>query len=453
MAGFLHILLIITAINAVCCENKKNVLFIMSDDLRPELGCYDGPDAPSPVHPAMYTPNLDKLAARSLVFKRAYSQMAVCSPSRSSLLTGRRPDTVRTYTQSVYFREVTANFTTLPEYFKKNGYITAGLGKIFHPGTSSGDDDPPSWTEPYYHSPNFYLYQYYRSQGDGKLSWTAIPTTIRDRLPLPDEQIATEAVKQLEEYAGQDKPFFLAVGFQKPHLPFVFPAEFLQYYPPQVIEFPPNPYAPDGMPPIAWYNFIETGNFATSVEIKYANYTGEINTTMADLNVLNLRRAYYGCVSYIDSLVGQLLDKVKELGLEDNTVVSFIGDHGYAIGENGEWMKETNFEIANKIPMMVHVPGKTDDGIITHKLVEAIDLYPTLVEAAGFPSLPLCPENASISTPTCSEGTSLMPLVSDPTGEWKSAVFSQIERVAGDQAGARQETNAMGYSIKTNKFR
>ncbi len=455
MARVLFIRLIVILASIFNSEGKKNVLFIMSDDLRPELGCYDGPDAPSPVHPRMYTPNIDKLAAKSLVLKRAYAQFPSCSPSRTSLLTARRPATTQIYSIGAYFREGSANLTTLPEYFKQNGYITSGLGKIFHAGKSSGGDDPPSWTEPYFHAPNYNLYQYTKTPGEGVLSWTAIPTTIREKNPLPDEQIATEAINQLEKYAAQDKPFFLAVGFQKPHLPFVFPAEFLKHYPPEVIELPPNMYAPVGMPAIAWHNFIKFGIMSKSVAIKHSNYTGEINTTMDDLTVLSLRRAYYSCVSYIDSLVGRLLDKVKELGLANDTVVSFMGDHGFAIGENGEWKKLTNFEISTRIPMMVHVPGKTDGGIVTHKLVEALDMFPTLVDAAGLPSLALCPSGStSISTHLCSEGNSLMPLMSNQTIAWKSAAFSQIPSNSDGLPVTSQPENidAMGYSVRTNKF-
>ena len=337
------------------------------------------------------------------------------------------------------------------------------MGKIFHPGASSGGDDPQSWTEPYYHAPNYKLWQYFSRPGQGlpslegigQPSWTAVPTAIREKEPLPDEQIAAEAVKRLEELAEQDKPFFLAVGFYKPHLPFVFPAEFLQHYPAQVVELPPNHYAPDGMPTIAWHNTITVGLIGRSVEVKHSNYSGNINTTMADMNVLNLQRAYYACSSYIDSLVGQLLNKLEEVSLANNTVVSFLGDHGFHLGENGEWKKQTNFEVATRVPMMVHIPGKTDQGIVTHKLTEAIDIFPTIVYAAGLPPVSLCPENASVSLSLCSEGTSLMPLINDSTNPWKAAVFSQVTRAtkALDEEVVTETLDAMGYSLRTNQFR
>ncbi len=447
---------------------QLNVLFLISDDLRPELGCYDGEDAPSQVHPKMHTPNLDKLAGKSLLLKKAYVQQALCSPSRTSFLTGRRPDTTHVYTIGPYFRNITGNFTTLPEYFKQQGYITAGLGKVFHPGQASGCDDPPSWTEPYYHAPNYEIWQEEKSQASQ--SWISVPTTVQTKEPLPDQQIATEASEGLETYARQNKPFFMAVGFHKPHLPFVFPSEFIRYYPSESVQLPLNPYAPIKMPEIAWHNYITEGLLGKCDDIEPSNYTGSMNTSMADNTVVNLRRAYYSSVSYIDSLVGQVMDKLDELGLANQTIITFLGDHGWQLGEHGEWCKQTNFELATRIPMMVHVPGKTDQGIMTDKLVEAVDLYPTIVEAAGLPPLPLCPMNRSTRTMLCREGNSLMPIITNQSDAWKTAVFSQFPRKLPDtEMNSTLYSNyydttdedwdlegngkAMGYSIRTKHFR
>ncbi len=174
------------------------------------------------------------------------------------------------------------------------------------------------------------------------------------------------------------------------------------------------------MPHIAWYNYLNSGLLGKSVDIKHSSAklkgNGKVNgTQMDDLTVLNLRRAYYASISYIDHLVGQILGKLKELGLEQSTVVSLLGDHGISLGENGHWTKVTNFDTTTRAPMMVHVPGKTDRGVETHKLVELVDLFPTIIDAAGLPPVPICPEDTSVSTPLCSEGTSLMPLITDPT--------------------------------------
>ena len=168
---------------------------------------------------------------------------------RTSFLTGRRPDTTHVYDLYNYFRDAGGNFTTLPEYFKQNGYITAGFGKVFHPGHASGGDDPPSWTEPYYHAPN--LDTWSSNSPAGSASWLDVTNTVTEKLPLPDDQIAESAIKYLDKLTGK-QPFFVAVGFHKPHLPFVFPAEFIQHYPPEKVQLPPNPYAPVDMPPIAW---------------------------------------------------------------------------------------------------------------------------------------------------------------------------------------------------------
>ncbi len=280
---------------------RLNVLFLISDDLRPELGCYNGPDATSPVHPKMHTPNLDKLASRSLLLTRAYSQIALCSPSRTSFLTGRRPDTTHVYDIGPHFRKVGGNFVTLPEYFKQRGYVTASVGKVFHKGLKSNLNDPQSWTEPSYYAPN------YRKYREIPESWRAVSKKAQIRNPLPDQQITQAAIKRLERYSKQKKPFFLAVGLRKPHMPFVFPEEFKKFYPQEAVHLPPNPYAPAGMPPIAWNNYMH-GSFGKYKDIvKHGDNAGNINGTLPKRTVLELRRAYYSCVSYMDSLVGNIL--------------------------------------------------------------------------------------------------------------------------------------------------
>ena len=423
--------------------NKMNVLFLVADDMRPELGCYDGQDAPSHVHPKMYTPNLDKLASRSLLLKRAYVQQAVCSPSRTSFLTSRRPDTTHVYDLYNYFRDVGGNYTTLPEYFKYHGYVTAGFGKVFHPGHASGHDDPPSWTEPFYHAPNLELWSSVSKQASA--SWLDVPKSVTDKEPLPDNQLAESAMNFLDKVSG--KPFFVAVGFHKPHLPFVFPAEFIKHYPPENVHLPPNPYAPVDMPPIAWHNYYTGTQIGRYTDTAYSNATGKINTTMDDVLVLNLRRAYYSAISYTDSLVGKVVEKIDQLGLSSRTIIPFLGDHGWQLGEHGEWCKQTNFELATHTPMMLHIPGKTEKGIEMEKLTEMVDLYPTIVEAAGLPPLDLCPEGNTTKVNLCREGTSMMSLIDNATAPWKTAAFSQYPRTApnGD--------SVMGYTMRTDQFR
>lgn len=414
------------------CFGKKNVLFLVADDMRPQLGAYRGKYYPAPVSPKMHTPNLDALAARSLLLERAYVQEALCSPSRTSLLTGRRPDTTHIYTIGPYFRKVGGNFTTLPEYFKVNGYTSVGMGKVFHPGKASGGDDPISWSEPYFHG---------EANFEGKnFSWAAIPDELLRNQTLRDQQIADHAIKTLKRLApaarSGKQPFFIAVGFHKPHLPFVFPKSFLQYYP--SVKLPDNPYAPVDMPDVAWYDY---GGLRGYKDIHDLHASGKINTTLPDQTVLSLRRAYYSALTFTDSLIGKVLAELDNLGLSNETIVSFWGDHGYQLGEHGEWCKQTNFELATHAPMMIHIPGKTDKGIRTSQLTEFVDLFPTLVEATGLTSLPLCPVN-STDVQLCREGSSLLPLISHPETPIKMGSFSQYPR-----------EGYMGYSIRTDAYR
>lgn len=420
---------------------KKNVLFFVSDDMRPEITCYHGKDFPSPVHPSMHTPNLDALASKSLLLKRAYVQQAVCAPSRTSLLTGRRPDTTHVYDLVHNWREVGGNFTTIPQFFKQNGYITAGMGKIFHPGSSSAHDDPISWSLPYFHAHNY-------GWETTRRSWAAIPDDLLIEKPLLDFQIAQKALKTMELFAKggahEGTPFFIGVGFHRPHLPFVFPESFLSYYPQEKIRLPDNPYAPVNMPEVAWINY-ETEELNAYKDQRALNCSGKINSTLPDDDVLALRRGYYSALSWTDHLIGVVMTQLRGLGFENDTIVSFWGDHGWQLGEHGEWCKHTNFEVATHAPMMVRVPGLTDNGVVTEGLTEFVDLFPTLVEAADFGTMPLCPE-VSKDTEFCREGDSLVPLMKDPTAPWKKVVFSQYPRV-------RNGTQIMGYTLRTDQFR
>ncbi|KAK6172188.1 hypothetical protein SNE40_015904 [Patella caerulea] len=431
---------LLLSLSVILVHCRRNVLFLVSDDMRPELPIYYGPDFPTPVHPPMHSPNLDMLASKSLLLKRAYVQQAVCSPSRTSLLTGRRPDTTHVYDLVKYFRNVGGNFTTIPEYFKQQGYRSIGMGKIFHPGRASGHDDPISWTEPYFHAPNLGLY------GTRNHSWRAVPRSEYEVQPLPDTQLADNAIKVLRDVApaarSGGKNFFVAVGFHKPHLPFIFPEDFLASYPTESIHLPDNEFAPVNMPEVAWSGY---GELRAYLDILKLNASGNPNTSLPNDVVMNLRRAYYSALSHTDNELGRVLQELENLGLANDTIISFWGDHGWQLGEHGEWCKHTNFEDAVHAPMMIHVPGVTDKGLVTERLTEFVDLFPTLVEAAELEPLPLCPENSD-QIGLCREGTSLMPLMRDPTMEWKEAVFSQYPR-------SKNGLSIMGYSIRTDQYR
>ena len=423
------------------CLGRMNVLFLVADDLRVQLGSYYGKYFASSVYPPMHTPNIDKLAAKSFLLKRAYVQQAVCAPSRTSLLTGRRPDTTHVYDLNQYWRVVGGNFTTIPQYFKNHGYHTVGMGKIFHGGASSGHDDPVSWSRHFYHAKR----STWELSGN---SWQAVPDAQMKIDPLIDEQLANHAITVLNHVAPAAKrghhPFFVAVGFHKPHLPFVFPSSMLQYYPENNISLPNNPYVPHNMPHVAWSNYPELFQFH---DIQALHLTGAINSTLPNDKIKELRRAYYSAVSWTDSLVGRVLDELERLGLADNTIISFIGDHGWHLGEHAEWCKQTNFEIATHAPMMIRIPGLTDSGIVTEELAEFVDLFPTLVEAAGLPHMPLCPDDSS-KIELCREGSSLISLMQNPNAPWKNASFSQYPRTLH-----RNGAHVMGYTMKTDKYR
>ena len=301
---------------------------IAVDDLRPQISCLDAPGTVRPTV-GMSTPHICNLANNSLVALRSQVAMATCSPSRTALLTGRHTQATHVWDLKNYFRDTTGNFTTIPQYFKESGYKTAGMGKIFHPGEASGggacavcrgaDDADYSWTEPYYHGVDQWA--------DGN-AWRAVPASEAAEKPLQDSQTLAHAKATLKLVAADHaksprQPWFVAVGFHKPHLPFVFPDTFLEKYPAESIQLPPNPYAPVGMPDVAWQSYGETRNYA---DIKKLNATGAINTTLPDTTVKELRRAYYAAVSYTDDNVGQLLQALEDEGLADDTVVVFWGD-------------------------------------------------------------------------------------------------------------------------------
>ena len=315
---------------------RKNVLLLICDDLRPELASYYGKDFPSPVHPPIHSPNTDALARKSLLLKRAYVQQAVCSPSRTSFLTGRRPDTTHVYDSRTYFRNAGGNFTTIPQYFKQHGYRTFGMGKVFHDRVlASNYDDPPSWTEQYFHAPNF---DYWQSHDK---SWIVVPEEKWREKPLPDEQIADHAISTLRGVAKDAKTgkrnFFVAVGFRKPHLPFVFPDSMLKFYPVDSIRLPDNEYVPQNMPEVAWIDYKEITNYK---DVGKLNVTRKINTTLPASVVKGLRRAYYCALTWSDLQVGRVLRALEELELENDTIVSFLGDHGWHLGEHGTWGKK-----------------------------------------------------------------------------------------------------------------
>jgi len=447
----LHIVLIVLALrvqsallDTVNEQKNKNVLFIAVDDLRPNIGPYRNVEMGFKM-PKIKTPNLDRFSESSMVFERAYSQQAVCSPSRTSMLTSRRPDTTHVINLDAYFRSVGANVTTMPQLFKQNGYRSINIGKIFHPlRPLSIRDDPPSWDE------------IIHPQGgwpgpDHHVSWRAVTPEMEASQQMTDTLQTFEAIKKLEEFVDQEKtggqPFFLGLGFHRPHLPFYVPQEFLDLYPESEIDLPDNAFAAANMPEIGWSAFGELRSYGdTSNEALDDPSLGQFNTSLPDFKTKELRRAYYGSVSYVDAQIGKVLDALQELGLEENTIVVVWGDHGWQLGEHNEWCKHTNFEIAARVPLLIKVPGLTDGGSRTSQLVESVDIFPTLVEAAGINSLSLCPTEGSDSVQLCTEGSSLMPLITQRQKgtTWKSSVFWQYPKGGSWSENVRK---CMGYSV------
>ena len=415
-------------------SDTMNVLLIMTDDMRPQLESYQGEDFPTPyMNRKMYTPNLDQLAESSLLLKRAYVQYSLCGPSRTSMLTSRRPDTTRIFGNNNYWRVTGGNFTTLPQYFKERGYVTKGFGKIFHRGKSSNKNDPISWTERYYMPP--YTDNHYLPKGESGAGWKAVSAKERQKVPLSDEYSVLEVNKHLTDIADDAiagrRRFFYAVGFKKPHLSLICPEEHYNLYPLEQEEL----YMPDKQ----W----QTPSVKSTVDMgENEGATAEHLRVIPDEVIRHLRRGYFACISFIDSLVGKVVKQLERVGLSNNTVVVFAADHGYHLGENDHWGKVSNYERATHVPMMIRVPGRTDSGVSTRSMVEAIDLYPTIVEAAGLKKMKSCP-NRSAKTRTCTDGKSMMHLADNPDAMHKKVVYSQI--ASGGQF--------MSYTLRTERYR
>ncbi len=378
---------------------KYNVLFIAFDDLRPELGCYSVP--------GVIAPNIDKLAGQGLVFDRAYCQQALCCPSRSSLLTGLRPDTTRVWDLETHFRAAVPDVVTLPQCFKQHGYDVRNVGKIFHHGGPL--DDPPSWSAP-------------RFDPDHTTKYNNVPALqprdVADN-ELPDGKVADRAVTILNEV--KDKPFFLAIGFRKPHLPFEAPRKYFEMYNEQDLQTASNPFPPSNVPPLA---------MRLNSELK--RYQLPDAGSLTPEQSREMIHGYRAATTYADAMLGKVLDELERLQLREKTIIILWGDHGYHLGEHDLWCKHSNFEVATRSPLIISLPGQRTAGQHTNALVEFVDIYPSLCEAAGLPA-------------PRSEGVSFIPLVEQPQRPWKSAAFSQYPR------GTKMEH--MGYTMRTDRYR
>ena len=411
---------------------QPNVLFIVADDFRAELASYGSP---------AITPNLDRLAKRSLQFDRAYAQQAVCNPSRSSFLTGRRPDTLKIWNNGTHFREVNPDVMTLPLWFKEHGYDTRCVGKIFHNWHTKVHGDPQSWSAP--------EFLHYANHGDddaqvkGELPPNLAKTVtgfgyakngICECRDVPDEayydgRVAAEAVRVLGEVKA--KPFFLAVGFWKPHAPFNAPKKYWDLY--DRAKLPPldehNAGRPVGAPDIAFHNSSEV----LGPPAKRATLTPEAAAEM--------RHGYFANISYMDAQLGKVLDALDASGVAGRTIVTFVADHGYHIGEHTLWGKTSNFELDARVPFFIGAPAMKSAGKRTTSPIELLDLFPTLTELCHLPK------------PGGLEGTSLAPLLDEPSLTLKPAAFTQHPRPAYYDREPSGQPSVMGCSVRTARVR
>ena len=434
--SFLTFAALLISLTSLCAADKPNVLFIAVDDLRPELGCYG--------NAVVKTPNIDRIAARGMVFNKAYCQQAVCSPSRTSIMTGLRPDATKVWDLNTHFRVAQPDCITLPQFFKSNGYHCAALSKVYH----KGFEDGRSWSEPHWYpmgkSVDTDLLDYAKqivtkhdtvveeytaplekSDKDAKRG-PAFEVSLKAENELPDGATAAEAVKRLSVLKAKGKPFFLSVGFLKPHLPFVAPKKYWDLYDPNSIPLPTIDHLPEGSP-----------SFAGHKNSELHNYPGvpKEDPIPADF-AKTLRHGYYACISYTDAQVGKLLDALDKEGLADNTIIVLWGDHGWQLGDHGLWHKHTNFELAARVPLLISVPKSETAGQKCDAPVEFLDVYPTLVELCGMPAAKKI------------DGTSLKNFLTDPAAPSTRVAISQYPRK--DPATG---TDLMGYSIRDNRWR
>lgn len=394
-------------------QSRLNVLLIAVDDLNTAIGCYG--------HPLVKSPNMDRLAARGVRFDRAYCQYPLCNPSRSSMLSGVRPDTSRIYDNSVPIRKVFPDIVTLPQLFKNNGYFSARVGKLYHYGVpgqigTSGLDDPPSWNE--FVNPSGRdkddeadVINFTPQRGLGaSLAWMEAKGTDEEQT---DGKVAAEAIRLLEEH--KDKPFFVAVGFYRPHVPDIATKKYFELYPLEKVLLPVEPAGHvTNVPPIA-------------LTTKPANYGLE------EEKLRLFKRAYFASISFVDAQIGKVLDALDRLGLADNTVVALWSDHGWCLGEHGQWQKTLLFEESARVPLIIALPKAKAKGVCPRP-VELLDVYPTLADLCG------------LEPPKTAEGRSLRALLKNPNARWTRPAITQQMRTSDNR-------QVMGYSVRTKRWR
>ena len=409
----------------------SNILLLISDDLRPDVGCYGDKTA--------LTPNIDRLASQGVLFEQAFCVQALCAPSRNALLTGLRPDTTKVWDVWTFFRKAVPDEVTLPQLLQQHGWFTEAIGKVYHTNL----DDPASWSVPHvmpddslYGSPatKALLAEKRRQAIAEGLTGVPYARAIRSGPPaeapevpdnaLVDGKIADLAVAALEQLNDRHQRFFLAVGFTKPHLPYVAPRKYWDLYDERKIPLSPHPGRPEGAPPFA---------LGTSGEMYGYDRVPNADKMTTDYQRW-LRHGYLAATSYMDAQVGRVLAELKRLGLAQDTLVIFWGDNGYKLGDYQAWTKTTNVMLDTRIPLIIRAPGIAPAGTRANGLVEVVDIYPTLLKLLGY------------AGPAYLEGTSFLPLLESPRAHWKRAIFTQSPQTD-------QGVPVMGYSIVTERFR
>ncbi|MEM6690179.1 MAG: sulfatase [Planctomycetota bacterium] len=425
-------------------SNQKNVLFIAVDDLRPELGCYG--------EEYIHSPNIDALAAEGVTFTRAYCQQAVCNPSRVSVMTGLRPDTTQVWDLVTDFRTTIPDAITIPQHFRANGYRALSFGKIFH----NPFPDHESWDVPHRFPKSSRLWSAdakkklaeYRSQmrASGKREaairrMRAVATEVVD---YPESQhidvaIADQAISAMSEHAQNkrtdgERPLFLAVGFIRPHLPFVVPRKYWQVYERDKIPLAKNQLLPKSMPEIAFGNRSLGGFYELRDYMDFANAPSPFKTSLAEEQQRELKHGYCAAISLVDAQIGRLLRALDQQGLREKTIIVLWSDHGWKLGEHNGWCKQTNFEIDTRTPLIISAPNANANGSSCDSLVELIDIYPTLCDLVEIP------------IPDSVEGVTIKTLLDDVSASAKDASFSQFRR-------RQNGREYMGYSMRTDRYR
>jgi uncharacterized sulfatase len=411
-------------------DKNLNVVFLVSDDLANRLGCYGDKKA--------VTPSLDALARKGVRFDRAYCQFPLCNPSRASFLTGLRPDTLKVYENATQFRKTVPDAVSLPQTFSKAGYFVARVGKLYHYGVpgqigTAGLDDPTSWQETVNPSgrdktEEADVLQFTGQKGRLGASISYLKTG-GDGLDHTDGLVADNVIGLIRKHKGS--PFFIAGGFYRPHVPCVAAEPFFALYDRTNFDIPsPIPPGLDRVPPVAF--FIKPPNYDLDAE-KLSQFT----------------RAYHASISQMDAQVGRVLKAIEEEGLADSTVVVFISDHGYLLGEHGgQWMKMSLFEESSRVPMIIYAPGRSGNGRSSRRIVELVDLHATLAELCG------------LQAPK-TNGESFVRLLDDPDAAWDHPAYTQVTRnvqiaepgksTPKKKAGA--DKTIMGRSVRSERFR